>query len=576
MAFGLPGALSQFSSSTLKNIQALDVITKSVPNPQSIVSDNVNNTVTKSVTTAPGEVFAGAPGAISGAAAGFIAGTTTPPTLSTTLQTSALDNLFGTGLTSGLSVDKFVTENVRLEDVIPAQQLFSIAKNLGAQSMYTDPLQAYAQVAQSSADMTNICATSRAIITDLLADISSFLSLQGSTDYNQIAAMNSAFFGKTGDLANVALGSLNLVNETFNVRKKFDPFQIANLCDALNALTNFAMFSNSKLLQLDLLRKKMNDALGRLTSLLKGLCANVASVSKYIPEYAATAAVGKLFQSVQQKVLKQSGIDMQRIIADIDAFTKLNADDKSKVLVTSAIGATAQVIRAYLCAIQPATQVSTGPDPVIINLKAGWDALVSLLTTSAVCQLYPTLLALVGPFIATTNASVTKSNGPQLASQTASMIASLTAISAALVFVCDGAAGFKTLFKAETSLDPSRVIGSNELMSDIGADAARNSVMQHPGEFTSFTLSDSTTPGQLAQEIQKQIATMPDGPEKDQLTLAYTDVYSRHRATLLGMDIQRREDVRIFTAPSGQDEDRKIIAKTVRTYSGFSDTELGA
>lgn len=575
MALGLPGALSQFSSSTLKNIQALDVITKSVPNPQSLVKDNVTNTVTKSVTTGPGEVFGGAPDAISGASQDFVESVTTPPSLSTTLQQSALNDLFGTGLTSGLSVDKFVSENVRLEDIIPAQQIFSIAKNLGAHSMYTDPLQAYAQVAQSSADMTNLCAESKAIITDLLADISSFLSLQGSTDYNQIAAMNQAFFGKTGDLANVALGTLNLVNETFNIRKKFDPFQIANLCDALNALTNFAMFSNSKLLQIELLRKKMNDALNRLSSLLKSLCGTVASVSKYIPEYVATASFGKLFQSVQQKVLKQSGLDLQRIIDDAEAFSSLNADDKSKVLVTSAIGATAQVIRAYLCEIQPATQVISGPDPIVIDLKAGWDALVSALTSSAVCALYKTLLTLIAPFIATTNASVTKNNTAELIAQTASMTASLTAISAALVFVCDGAAGFKALFKAQTSLDPNRVIGSNELMHDIGADAARDSVMQHPGEFTSFTLTDSTTPGQLAQEIQKQIATMPDGPEKDQLTLAYSDVYARHRATLLGMDIQRREDVRIFTAPSGEDEDRKIINKTVKTYSAFSLEDLG-
>lgn len=574
MALGLPGALSQFSSSTLKNIQALDAITKSVPNPQVIVKDNVTDNVTKSVTTAPGEIFGGAPIAISGAGQDFIEAVTAPPVLSTTLQLSALDKLFGTGLTSGISVDKFVSENVRLEDVIPAQQLFSIAKNLGAHSMYTDPLQAYAQVAQSSADITNLCRESRSIIVGLLSDIPSFVSLAGTTDYNQIAAMNQEFFGRTGELANQALGALNVMNDTFNVRKKFDPFQVVDLCTALNALTNFAMFGNSKLLQLELLRKNMNDALNRLTALLKSLCGSVASVNSYIPQYVASASFGKLFQAVQQRVLKQSGIDLKRIISDAEAFSSLNADDKSKVLVTSAIGATAQVIRAYLCEIQPSTQVISGPDPIILDLKAGWDTLVSQLTSSAVCALFKTLLELIAPFLATTNTSITKNNAAELASQTALMIANLTAISSALLFVCTGTSDFITLFKGQTSLDPTRVIGSNELMSNIGADAARDSVMANPGNFTTFTLSDSTTPGQLAKEIQQQIATLPDGPEKDQLTLAYSDVYARHRATLLGMDIQRREDVRIFLAPTKADEDRKLVNKTVKTFSGFTPADF--
>jgi hypothetical protein len=568
MVLPLPGALANFSKNALKSIQSLDAITKSIPNPQADTRTNVTKSITGSVTSATTDVFNGAAGAVSSESERFLGSVASPPALSTTLQRQALGDVFGSSLPSGPGIDTFVAQNVKLGDVLPSQQMFSIAKNLGAQSMYTDPLQAYSQVTESTHDLSNMCREASSIVSGLLSDIASLLSLQSLLDYNQITAMNREFFGRAGDRANVAVTALNAVNETFNTRGKFDSAQIADLCAALDGLTNFVMFANSKAIQFDMLRKKIDDALKRYNQIVKEMVLILANIVEYLPEYAASVAVGKLFQSVQSKVLKQSGVDLGKILTDLTAFSGLNADDKSKVLVTSAIGASAQVIKAYLCVLQPATSVFGG-EPVINNLNAGYNSMTSVLSSNPLNDLLASFEEALAPFQSTMNTSVTRSNPAELATSSATMTSILTATAVAMTAICAASDAYALLFATETSLDPSRVTGANGLFGDIGADASRETLMSKSmGEFTTQELSEATTPGQLAISLRNKIAQTPPGPQQDELILAYSDVQARHRATILGMDIQRREEVQTFLAPVSADEDRRIINKTVEQFSG--------
>jgi hypothetical protein len=574
MVLPLPGALANFSASALKNISSLDAITKSIPNPQSAVRDNVTKSVTGSVTSAPTDVFNGAPSVVSGESERFLGAVSAPPQLSTTLQRQALGGVFGSSLPSGPGIDTFLAQNVKLGDVLPSQQIFSIAKNLGAQSMYTDPLQAYAQVTESAHDISNLCREVSSITATLISNIASLLSLQSTLDYNQITAMNREFFGKTGEQTNAAIAALNVVNSTFGTRGRFDSAEVANLCAALDGLTNLVMFSNSKVIQFELLRKSIDEGLNRFNQIVKELVLILESTIAYIPAYAASVVTGKLFQAVQSKVLEQSGIDLGRILKDAEAFSSLNADDKSKVLLTSAIGASAQVIKAYLCVIQPATEV-LGGEPVITTLKGGYDSMTSVLSASPLNSYLDSFEAALAPFQSTMNTGVTRNNSSELAASSSTMTTILTASSVAFVAICAATDAYSLLFATETALDPSRVVGANQLFSDVGADASRDALMSSDmGAFTTQSLSEATTPGQLAISLRNKIAETPEGPQRDALILAYEDVQARHRATVLGMDIQRREDVRTFLAPVNAEEDRQIVNKTVEQFSGEDFTEV--
>lgn len=105
-------------------------------------------------------------------------------------------------------------------------------------------------------------------------------------------------------------------------------------------------------------------------------------------------------------------------------------------------------------------------------------------------------------------------------------------------------------------------------MSENGLGAARDVGMTESFDrVTDIPLSESTKPGELAQSIRQRISELPDGNEKDQLTLLYSEVYARHRATALNMDFTSREGVETFLAPSEEEANRELVNKTTKVYS---------
>jgi hypothetical protein len=314
----------------------------------------------------------------------------------------------------------------------------------------------------------------------------------------------------------------------------------------------------------------------RLLAIMKEMSVIIDSVANFVPEYASSVSFGKIFQSVQGAVLKQSGLDLQRVLNDLTAFSGLNADDKSKVLLATSIGAVAQVIKAYICVIQPSTEV-LGGEPIIDNLKAGYDSMVGILNANPINDLLDAFEAAIDPFSSTMNTGLTRDNSSELSSSVSSLSSTLAAIAATLTAICAGTDVFSALFRTETALDPARVTGANELFSDVGADAARDVLMsKRTGDFTGLSVTESTTPGQLAESLRQEIAQLPDGPQRDGLIASYNEVYARHRATVLGMDFQRREDVKTFLEPVNEEADRKLVNDIVQQHSDedFSEVEV--
>lgn len=574
MAIPLPSALTDFSKNALKNIEALDSIQQSIPNVQGTVQSNIVNAGTKSIVSQPGNIFAPVPGFVDESMQTFLGKIASPKSVSATTQQESFMKVFGTGVSTGAEVDNFLSENVRLEDLIPAQQIFQIVKNFGSHSFYTDPLQAYAHVTTASNDIGNLCREAETVISGIQANVTSLLSLQSTINYNQIVGMNAEFFGAAGAKANTALSLLNALNQTFTTNGKYDASQVASFCSAINDFTDFVMFANSKILQFELTRKTIEEGLTRLRQIGRDFPVIVDNVKNYVPAYVASTAFGKIFQAVQRRVLDQSGVDLGGIVRDLAALSDTPADERTKVLSTFAMAKTVQAIKAYICGMDPSGSV-TDPGGEFAPLKSGYDTLTAVLSGNDTAPSWQNLENTVLPFTSAMQVGVTQNNAADLSAQAVALDAILTPLVALLSPICLATDTFRALFASETSLDPGRVPGAQNLLSDVGLDNARDVTLSSGFEnLTDISLSDSTKSGQLAESVRAQIATLPDGNEKDQLTLLYEKLNARHRATVVSMDFQRREDIQTFIATDQAESDRQLVNKVVTTFSGLDPNQF--
>lgn len=572
MVLPLPSALTEFSKAALQNISALDGIVKSIPNIQGTVTQNVTSAATKSITSQPGNIFSSVSSVVDEANGRFLEAITGPRSLDLNLQRSAFAGLFGSGATGGPAVDAFLSANVRLEDIIPAQQLFNITKNLGATALYADPMQAYAQVTGAAINLANLCREANDIIAILQADITAFLTLQGSLNYTQIAQLDVGLFTSAHGKTKSALQVYGQIALTFQTRGRYDSAQISEFCALLTDIANALMFANSKFLEFDLLRKKIADGMRRLRAIGRQIVSLLAGAVKYIPAYAASALFGKLFQAIQGRVLVQTGLDLQRILADLEALTRLSADDRAKLLSTWAIGASIQAIRAYICEMQPASAVLAGE---FASLHASYDALVGVLSLQDPTGLFGDLDDQSTGFESMMSASVIRDNGSDLSSGAALLVGVLAGLSAKLTLVCSACDTYHGDFTAANALNPDRAIGTSELFWSTGLDNAVDVAQSDSfDDITTMSLAESTKPGQLAESIRERIAVLPEGNERDQLTLLYDQVYSRHRATVLSMDFQRRQSLSTFVTLDEEEENRLLVNKTVKVFSGLDPDEF--
>lgn len=568
MVIPLPSALSDFSKTALTAINSLSAIQKAISNPQAVVQDNITKAATAATAGVPGDLFGNAQGFVSQNNQSFLGQIASPKALDLNLQQSAAGDLFGTKLTTGSAVDGYLNSSVRIEDVIPAQQIYQITKNLGVTSLYSDPLQAYAHVTTGSADIRNLCQEAVSIISSLQADLTSLLSLQSGINYSQYASMGPSFFLSASELINGAIAQQSILCTQLQVRGRFDPSTVSALCSALDAFVNFITFANAKILEFDILRKKIDAAITRLRQIGQDLVARIQSMIKFIPDYVISTSIGKLFQALQAKVCAQANINLGKILSDITAFTSLNADDRAKVNATFAMAGTIQSIKSFICGLQPSTDVVDPLGP-FAPLKTAYDAFTSSLGLNDPTAAFASLNSQADVFSALMNTAVIQNNAVDLAAGVASIGVAIASLGASMAALIIASGDFKAAFVANTQLDPSRVVGATDLYGRIGADNAREISIAKAGDTTALGISESTTPGQLAESIKTTIDVMPEGNERDQLVNLHSEVLARHRATILAMDFTRREDIRTFFAPDEAEANRELVDKTIKTYSGI-------
>lgn len=572
MVLPLPGALAKFSSAALKNISALDGITKSIPDPQRTAGANITKAAT-SATTGPGSLFEPIPGFIDGANQNFLGNIATPPSLSPSLQQSSLGDILGTEAVSGAGVDTFLEDNVRLEDVLPAQQIFGIAKNLGNISMYADPLQAYTHIASGSAQIKNLCQEADAIIAKIQLDIANLLTIQTGINYSQFDAMGADFFAGAESRIGEAISAFGILCTQLDVRGKFDSAAVTAFCNTIDAFQNFVTFANVKIQQFDILRKDVNDGLKRLQQIGIEILALIQSTVKFIPAYVASTAFGALFRSLQKKVCAQANIDLQKVLNDVQAFSSVNANDRAKVTANFSWASSLESIKAFICGLQPSTDV-VDPGGEFAPLKTAYDAFSSSLTLNDPTSSFSALASQLPTFAASMSTAVIQDNTSDLTSAVASIAAVLATLSVSLAAVCLSSTNFNVTFGAQTSINPDRLVGALDLYQNVGADNAKSTSILNAGDTTTLPVSESTSPGQLAEAMKVRINELPDGNEKDQLTILYERVQARHRATVLAMDFQRRQDSATVFAVDEAEANRRLVNKVVTTFSGLSSDEF--
>ncbi len=151
----------------------------------------------------------------------------------------------------------------------------------------------------------------------------------------------------------------------------------------------------------------------------------------------------------------------------------------------------------------------------------------------------------------------------------------LLTVSGALSGVCAASDIYQAFIATETAADPDRSVGPDALFQAVGADHAGNVAKSKAlGNSTDIPLSEATSAGQLAESVKTRVDELPDGNEKDQLTLLYTDLNARHRATVVSMDYQRRQNVNTFLTTDRATEEQELINKTIKTFSGLDEDEF--
>lgn len=568
MVIPLPSALTDFSKAAITAIQDLDAIQKAISNPQAIVQDNVVKAATAATTEVPGDLFGDIPDAVSESNDSFLSDITSPKALDLGLQQSALGEVFGSDATVGVGVDGFLEANVRLADVIPSQQLYHVTQGLSNASIYSDPLQAYGHVSTNNQDLKNLCLEATSLITLIQGDLTDLLSIQASINYSQFEAMGPEFFADAALKISAAIAQQTILCNQLQIRGQFDPTSVSDLCTALDDFANLVTFANTKILQFNRLQADIIAAFTRLRQIGRIFKTSFSSIKNFIPNYVTSTSIGKIFQSLQGKICAQAGANLSQILKDVKAFQSLNADDRAKVNATFKMATAVQSIKAFICGLQPSVDVV---DPVgpFATLKVGYDTLTASLDLNDPAANFDAVELQIDSLSATLSTGVIKNNAADLASAAASILAVLASMGAQLAAISVSAIAFDDVFTVQTQLDPTRVVGPTNLYDRIGADNARSVSLSNAGDTTALQIAESTTLGQLSTSLKTSIDTLPDGNERDQLIVLYGQVNARHRAVILSMDFTRREDITTFFAASAEEQNRQLVNKIVKTYSGI-------
>jgi hypothetical protein len=366
-----------------------------------------------------------------------------------------------------------------------------------------------------------------------------------------------------------AMALYDIVTETFSTRGRYDAAQVSAFCAAIDDITNTLMFSASKILEFDVLRKRISDRITRIREIGRDLPKVVEDVKNYIGSYATSALFGKLFQAVQRKVLDVTKVDLARILRDAEALSALTADDRAKLMASWGIVSSLQAIKAYICKLDPSNAV-VDPGGEFAPLKTAYDTMVGILNANDIAPFFESLENEVGTFVSSMSAGVIRDNTAALTAISGTVSGILSGLAPLLTNVCGATDAFKAAFSAVTSIDPERIVGAFDLFDDVGLGTLADIVQaENFGDFTTMSLSESTKPGQLAESIRQRISELPDGNEKERLTLVYSEVYSRHRATVLSMDFQRREDLATFLTLDEEETNRQLVNKVTKTFSGL-------
>jgi len=562
----IPGALLSFSQAAVRNIQGLDAIQKTLSNPQAAVQANITSSATQAITT--NAMYQDVAGFMSGASDSFVTRMTNPSSFSPTTQQASFTKLFGSFLTEGSAVTGFLGANAKLEDIIPAQQLYGILNNLGVSSLYSDPLQAYVQVNTAAKDLCNLAQEALRIIDDVETNMIRFLTVQLGVNYSTIQQMDFSFFATAKGKAAGVQGTLSVVVDTFYKRGRFDPAEVGAFCVAANALTEFVSFADTKTLELNELRQTVSAALQRLQALGEAIATTLKNVVNYVPSYLSSVVFGKVFQAVQGKVLNLAGVDIQGVLTTLEALSTTSVDDMTKLgIVFNTLG-TVEAIRAFVCYLSPSTEV-VDPSGPLGPLKLGYDGLTAKLFAKDPTALFKSLEAHITAFIPMMNTAVTRNNATELSTEWGLIAAILTPLALLMSGCCSATVDFSDTFAKETAGMGDRLAGVDVLYTESGLDAGRDlSITSDFDKVAVMPIGESTTPGQLAAAIAERIKQLPDGQVKDNLQVTYDRVYARHRATVFSMDFQRRQELALSTTLTRAEEEQRIIKEEIDRYGG--------
>lgn len=574
MVIPLPSALADFSKTALKNIEALSAIQQSVPDVQASVRNNITAAVRGSILSEVGNLFSDIPEFLDQSGLSFVQKMTEPAGLSLGLQHASFEAVFGTGAVSGSGVEQFLEANIRLEGVLPAQRLFSVIQSLGSVLMYADPMQAYAQAATMAADIKNLCEEAESVIATVSARLADLLSAQGSVDYTQISLLTQAHFSTADGKLQSVLTIEAVLEEQLSTRGKYDPTTVGQFCAAVSDLVNFINFADTKILQLDLLRKEVESGIQRLRVIGRELLAIFENTKNYISNYVQTVSSGKLFREVQKRVLKQARSEMDRARRDLRAMVDRVADDRSKLRNIWSVTGLLQAVKAFICRLDPGTD-AVDPGGSFAAIKVDYDVFVGDLSSNDPTAEFENIENQTSGLLASMNAAVIRDNSSSLSTTVSDAQATLAALTALLTGVCASSQAFLGAFEAFSGADPGRLVGPANLFSESGLSNATDALRSaDPGDAATLSLSEATKPGQLAASIAARVAELPDGHEKEQLTLLYDEVFARHRATILSMDFQQREQAAGAQALTEEEQNRALVNKATQAFSGIDKDEF--
>ncbi len=177
--------------------------------------------------------------------------------------------------------------------------------------------------------------------------------------------------------------------------------------------------------------------------------------------------------------------------------------------------------------------------------------------------------------VSATKQAFVRDNSTDLNTKIANFGGFLTSLTTKLGPICAAAESYCNVFADETSAIADRVVGGTDLMERIGLDNLRRvAISEGFANVTDTPLTGSTTIGQLAEPIAARIGELPDGNEKERMTILYNDVYAVHRATILNMDFARRLDIETFLQADEDEAFRAFVNDQTKQFSGVDQGEF--